>query len=73
MFVDTLNMAAIRKKIRHLDRQEPNESRRLWADVTKALQNKDEEAATDAKHIVCICIIKWLTLIVIIVVFSILA
>ena len=53
MFVDTLNMASIRKKIRHLDRQDANESQRLWNDVTTALKNRNEEAATDAKHIVC--------------------
>ncbi|KIY45736.1 Oxysterol-binding protein [Fistulina hepatica ATCC 64428] len=29
--------------------QEPNESRRLWADLTKAIINKDMEAATEAK------------------------
>ena len=45
-------MPSIRKKIRHLDKQDPNESRRLWNDVTIALKNGDVEAATDAKHIV---------------------
>lgn len=29
--------------------QEPNESRRLWKDLTAAIQAKDMEAATDAK------------------------
>jgi len=29
--------------------QEPNESRRLWADLTRAIECKDMEAATDAK------------------------
>ena len=48
--MDTLNMPSIRKKIRHLDKQDPNESQRLWNDVTVALKDSDVEAATDAKH-----------------------
>ena len=43
-------MPTIRKKLRNIDRQEPNESKRQWRDVTIALQNQDEQAATDAKH-----------------------
>lgn len=50
VFVDTLHMPTIRKKLRNIDRQEPNESKRQWRDVTIALQNQDEQAATDAKH-----------------------
>ena len=43
-------MPTIRKKLRKVDRQEPNESKRQWREVTIALQNQDEQAATDAKH-----------------------
>ncbi|KAF9457467.1 hypothetical protein BDZ94DRAFT_1273071 [Collybia nuda] len=34
------------------DDQEPNESRRLWKDLTLAIEHKDMEAATDAKSAV---------------------
>lgn len=34
------------------DEQEPNESRRLWQDLTTAIAHKDMEAATDAKSAV---------------------
>ncbi|KAG6919478.1 hypothetical protein DXG01_005737 [Tephrocybe rancida] len=34
------------------DEQEPNESRRLWQDLTTAIGHKDMEAATDAKSVV---------------------
>jgi len=34
------------------DEQEPNESRRLWSRLTQAIQDKDMEAATDAKSAV---------------------
>jgi len=34
------------------DQQEPNESRRLWRDLTAAIVSKDMEAATDAKSAV---------------------
>ncbi|KAG6849795.1 hypothetical protein H0H93_005045 [Arthromyces matolae] len=34
------------------DEQEPNESRRLWQDLTTAIGRKDMEAATDAKSAV---------------------
>lgn len=45
-------MPTIRKKIRHIDNQDSNESQRLWRDVTAALKDKNEQAATDAKHVV---------------------
>lgn len=31
------------------DQQEPNESRRLWKDLTEAISNKDMEGATNSK------------------------
>lgn len=34
------------------DEQEPNESRRLWSQLTKAINAKDMEWATDAKSTV---------------------
>ncbi|KAF7310411.1 hypothetical protein HMN09_00583100 [Mycena chlorophos] len=37
------------KQVAPEDQQEPNESRRLWVNLTKAIAAKDMEAATDAK------------------------
>lgn len=37
------------KSVRPESEQAPNESRRLWAEVTKAIQNKDMNAATEHK------------------------
>ena len=45
-------MPAIRKKIRNIDKQDADESQRMWQDVTIALKNKDEQTATEAKHAV---------------------
>lgn len=50
MFVDTLNMPTIRKKILKLEKQDPGESMRRWQCVTKSLMDGDVEAATEAKH-----------------------
>jgi hypothetical protein len=37
------------KSVPPLEKQEPNESRRLWAALTEAIQQKDMERATIAK------------------------
>ena len=50
--MDTINTPTVRKKILKVSAQEPGESRRRWQHVTRALLNKDIEAATDAKHAV---------------------
>ncbi|CAK5279839.1 unnamed protein product [Mycena citricolor] len=42
----------VTKRVCALDDQEPNESRRLWKDLTKAIVDKDMEAATNAKSAV---------------------
>ncbi|EIN13332.1 Oxysterol-binding protein [Punctularia strigosozonata HHB-11173 SS5] len=47
---DGKNLA--RKNVAPEEEQEPNESRRLWADLTRAIQLKDMEAATRAKSAV---------------------
>jgi hypothetical protein len=50
VFVDTVNVPVITKKFKKLERQEANESKRLWKKVTEALRKEDIDAATDAKH-----------------------
>ncbi|TFL06277.1 hypothetical protein BDV98DRAFT_559147 [Pterulicium gracile] len=40
------------KSVPALEEQEPNESRRLWQRLTKAIEEKDMDAATDAKSAV---------------------
>ncbi|MEE6514231.1 hypothetical protein FKM82_022252 [Ascaphus truei] len=50
VFIDTKQMATVKKKVRKLEDQEEYESRRLWRDVTCNLKIKDIDAATDAKH-----------------------
>ena len=49
-FVDTKNMAIVKKLVKHLDQQDPFESRRLWKDVTRNLKNKDVDTATEHKR-----------------------
>ncbi|KAJ7451120.1 hypothetical protein FB451DRAFT_711085 [Mycena latifolia] len=39
----------VEKQVPPEEQQEPNESRRLWRDLTRAIVAKDMEAATDAK------------------------
>ena len=50
--MDTINTPTVKKKILKVSAQDPGESRRRWQHVTRALLNKDIEAATDAKHAV---------------------
>ena len=50
--MDTLNTPTYKKKLHRLSAQDPGESRSRWQHVTKALREKDIEAATDAKHAV---------------------
>ena len=50
--MDTINTPTIRKKLRKLPSQDPGESRRRWQFVTEALNKRDVEAATEAKHAV---------------------
>lgn len=50
--MDTLNTPTYKKKLHRLSAQDPGESRHKWQHVTKALREKDVEAATDAKHAV---------------------
>ena len=52
MFIDTLNLPSIRKKVLKLEKQDPGDSMKRWKDVTKALIDGDVEAATEAKHLV---------------------
>ncbi|KAF7319772.1 hypothetical protein MKEN_00759600 [Mycena kentingensis (nom. inval.)] len=47
---DGANVAV--KQVAPEEQQEPNESRRLWQNLTKAIAAKDMEAATDAKSAV---------------------
>lgn len=50
---DAGTMAAAAPKYVHPEeQQEPNESRRLWKDLTKAIADKNMDAATEAKTIV---------------------
>jgi len=50
MFVDTKTMPIIKKRVKTIDQQLPNESRRLWKEVTYHLKQKDVETATSFKH-----------------------
>ena len=50
--MDTINTPTIRKKLKKLSAQDPEESRKRWQFVTEALLNRDVEAATEAKHTV---------------------
>lgn len=50
LFVDTLSMPTVMKTVKKIHKQEGNESRRLWKDVTISLKDDDVENATEAKH-----------------------
>ena len=50
VFVDTLTTPTIRKKFKKIEKQELNESKRMWMKLTEALRNEDINSATDAKH-----------------------
>ncbi len=52
VFMDTINTPTYKKKLRRLSSQDPGESRKRWQHVTKALRERDVDAATDAKHAV---------------------
>lgn len=48
-FVNVHNLKIIKKKVRPISQQEPNESRRLWKEVTVGLKFNDIDKATNAK------------------------
>ncbi|GAB6026568.1 hypothetical protein CHUAL_012984 [Chamberlinius hualienensis] len=50
VFVDTTRISVIKKKVCPVSEQEPNESRRLWKDVTVGLKYRYIEQATKAKY-----------------------
>lgn len=52
IFLDTLNLQTVMKKIKKVDAMEKHESRYVWKDLTTALRAEDLERATDAKHAV---------------------
>lgn len=52
VFVDTSKLPQVKKKIKKLESQEPNESRRVWVNVTNELLADNERGASDAKHAV---------------------
>ncbi|RTG86722.1 oxysterol-binding protein-related protein 9/10/11 [Schistosoma bovis] len=50
IFIDTRNLPTVRKHVLPRSRQEENESRRLWEEVTYNLKVGNIDAASDAKH-----------------------
>nr|XP_032821793.1 oxysterol-binding protein-related protein 9-like [Petromyzon marinus] len=50
LFMDTRSVPTTKKKVRRVEEQQGNESRRLWREVTRSLRAHDLEAATQAKH-----------------------
>lgn len=48
-FVNVQNLRIVKKKVRPISQQEPNESRRLWKEVTAGLKFNDIDKATNAK------------------------
>ncbi|CAH8670684.1 unnamed protein product [Schistosoma rodhaini] len=50
LFIDTRNLPTVRKHVLPRSRQEENESRRLWEEVTYNLKVGNIDAASDAKH-----------------------
>ncbi|CAH8676754.1 unnamed protein product [Schistosoma rodhaini] len=50
LFIDTRNISTVRKHVLPRSRQEENESRRLWEEVTYNLKVGNIDAASDAKH-----------------------
>lgn len=49
LFVDVNRMPTFKKKVRPINEQLENESRRIWLDVTVGLHVNDIERATNAK------------------------
>ncbi|KAM9327763.1 oxysterol-binding protein-related protein 11-like isoform 2-T2 [Pholidichthys leucotaenia] len=49
--VDVTKLPVTKKRVRPIEKQGPNESRRLWQHVTEALRQKDIEKATEHKRI----------------------
>lgn len=50
-FFDAINSKVIRKRVKPIAQQRPNESRRLWRDVTLHLKQGHVDRATDAKRL----------------------
>lgn len=50
LFIDTLTMPTVMKVVKRITKQQENESRRLWKDVTTSLKEDDVETATAFKH-----------------------
>ncbi|XP_061886354.1 oxysterol-binding protein-related protein 10-like [Entelurus aequoreus] len=48
--IDTSKLPVIKKKIRPVEKQEPNESRRVWQQVTASLRAGNMDEATEHKH-----------------------
>ncbi|KAJ8000386.1 hypothetical protein DPEC_G00204280 [Dallia pectoralis] len=48
--IDTAKLPIIKKKLRPVEKQERNESRRLWQHVTKSLKEGNIDKATEHKH-----------------------
>ncbi|XP_047735857.1 oxysterol-binding protein-related protein 9 isoform X2 [Hyalella azteca] len=48
-FIDTRSMGIVRKQVRPIAQQDPNESRALWKECTAGLKYNNIEAATEAK------------------------
>lgn len=48
--IDLTTLQVIPKTVRPLEKQLPNESRRLWKNVTENLVNKEYSEATKEKH-----------------------
>ena len=48
--IDTTQLESIRKRVRPIDMQSDFESRKLWNNVTEALQRNDVDGATQHKH-----------------------
>ncbi|KAL0962517.1 hypothetical protein UPYG_G00341040 [Umbra pygmaea] len=48
--IDTNKLPVIKKKLRPVEKQESNESRRLWQHVTKSLKEGNIDQATEHKH-----------------------
>jgi len=50
LFIDTTTMPTVMKMVKKISKQQENESRRLWKDVTISLKEDDVEKATASKH-----------------------
>lgn len=49
-FIDVNALHVIKKQVKPISQQEPNESRRLWKEVTAGLKFNDITKATTAKQ-----------------------